>query len=80
MNLRFTGNIFMTDHRIDFAKRLNEALDEMAIPVRGRAVLLASKFEVSAKAAGKWLNGESIPEMTKLIDIALWLGKGLNGF
>ncbi|AZK37469.1 helix-turn-helix transcriptional regulator [Acinetobacter baumannii] len=68
----------MTDHRIDFAKRLNEALDEMAIPVRGRAVLLASKFEVSAKAAGKWLNGESIPEMTKLIDIALWLGKGVE--
>lgn len=68
----------MIDHKVEFSKRLNQALDEKGIPERGRTTLLSKQFSVTPKAANKWLNGESMPETEKLINIALWLGKSIE--
>lgn len=68
----------MSDHRIEFAKRLNQSMEDLNIPERGRAALLAQKFGVTPKAAGKWVNGETFPEFGKLIDIAEWLNKDVE--
>ena len=65
----------MTDHKQQFAARLNEAMAEKGLPERGRAKLLADKFSVSPKAAGKWIKGEAFPEMEKLIDISRFVEK-----
>jgi len=55
-----------------FAGRLNKALDKMTDgpPSHGRAVWLAEKMDVSPKGAGKWLNGEAMPETAKLPKLA----------
>lgn len=68
----------MTDHKQEFATRLNEAMAEKGLPERGRAKLLADKFSVSPKAAGKWVKGEAIPEMEKLIDISRFLDRTIQ--
>lgn len=50
----------------DFAKRLHQAMDQAGFEVRGRARILSKEFKISDKGAGKWLNGESIPETAKI--------------
>ncbi len=68
----------MTDHKIDFAARLNDAMDAKNMPDRGRAADMAKKFSVTPKGAGKWIKGEAIPEIGTLIEISEWLGVEIN--
>lgn len=57
----------------DFAKRLHEAMDAKDYPLRGRARILSKEFNISDKGAGKWLNGEAIPETSKIPLLAAFL-------
>ena len=58
--------------RIAFAKRLNKALDKVSEAPKdhGRALWLGKKMLGSNKAAGKWLNGETMPETAKFPRLA----------
>lgn len=56
--------------RQSFAKRLRQAALKAGMPDRGMGVQLASVAGTTPKAAGKWLNGESIPRQEKLALIA----------
>ncbi|WP_288364765.1 hypothetical protein [uncultured Acinetobacter sp.] len=58
----------------EFAKRLHKAMDMAGYPVRGRARILSQKFQISDKGAGKWLNGEAIPETSKIPLLSGFLG------
>lgn len=57
----------------EFAKRLHQAMDEALYPIRGRARILSREFNISDKGAGKWLNGDAIPETSKIPLIAHFL-------
>ncbi len=57
----------------DFAKRLHKAMDSKGYPRRGRARILSKEFNISDKGAGKWLNGEAIPETSKIPLLAAFL-------
>ncbi|MDQ1210582.1 SOS-response transcriptional repressor LexA [Acinetobacter baylyi] len=57
----------------EFAKRLHDAMDKKGYPVRGRARVLSKEFYISDKGAGKWLNGDAIPETSKIPLIAKFL-------
>lgn len=57
----------------DFAKRLHDAMDKQGYPVRGRARVLSKEFHISDKGAGKWLNGDAIPETSKIPLLANFL-------
>ncbi|WP_228130891.1 hypothetical protein [Acinetobacter gyllenbergii] len=57
----------------DFAKRLHKGMDLIGYPVRGRARILSREFNISDKGAGKWLNGETIPETSKIPHLANFL-------
>jgi len=61
--------------REDFSRRLNEALDARGYPPknRGRQTALADAMDVSQGAARKWLEGESFPDLDKIVDLALKL-------
>lgn len=72
--------------RAEFSKRLNHACTQAGIRSRGRAVDIQSELkkfgiEASTTGIGKWLNGDSIPELDKLQVLAkllnvrpAWLG------
>lgn len=73
------------DSKETFSARLNEALDDAGFTPKhqGRQVALAKKYGVSQKGARKWLEGEAIPEFTRLAQIAIdfsvsieWLALG----
>lgn len=68
----------MTDHLAEFSDRLNEALEKKGLPVRGRATELANYFKITPKAAGKWINGEALPDTKRIIDLSKWLGVGVE--
>lgn len=57
----------------EFAKRLHQAMDNAGFEMRGRARILSKEFKVSDKGAGKWLNGEAIPETSKIPLLANFL-------
>ncbi|MDA3556644.1 S24 family peptidase [Acinetobacter sp. AOR15_HL] len=57
----------------EFAKRLHKAMDKASYPLRGRARVLSKEFNISDKGAGKWLNGDAIPETSKIPLIAQFL-------
>lgn len=59
--------------KLEFAKRLHQGMDLVGHPVRGRARILSREFDISDKGAGKWLNGEAIPEMSKIPHLAEFL-------
>lgn len=61
----------MTDNEA-FSLRLNQMLDDLDIPKRGRLVLLAKRYGVTHPSARKWLVGEGYPDIVKLIDLAKW--------
>lgn len=56
-----------------FAQRLHEAMDAQGYSKRGRARILSKEFGISDKGAGKWLNGEAIPETSKIPILAQFL-------
>lgn len=64
------------DPRIEFPTRLHEALTAAGFPAEGsgRQQALAKLLKVSQQAAGKWLRGESLPELARVIEIALATG------
>lgn len=68
------------DARIDFPVRLNQALDAAGFAPEGsgRQQALASKMKVSQQAAGKWLRGETLPELARVIEIALFTGHNVE--
>ena len=57
----------------EFAIRLQQAMDSKNYPLRGRARILSKEFDISDKAASKWLNGEAIPETSKIPILARFL-------
>lgn len=59
--------------KLAFAQRLHEAMDAQGYSKRGRARILSKEFGVSDKGAGKWLNGEAIPETSKIPVLAQFL-------
>lgn len=60
------------DEKQAFSARLNLVLDEEGLPPkgRGRQNKLASDWDLSQKGVRKWLEGEGIPETTRLIEMA----------
>ncbi len=69
-----------TDFRRMFAERFNTALDRHAhIPrSHGRGQAVASLFGITRATAGKWLNGEGLPELWRLPSIAKLLNVDVN--
>ncbi len=63
------------ERRQAFAARLNEALDDIKFPAkgRGRQQALADQMQVSQKGARKWLEGEAMPEQIRMEAMADWL-------
>lgn len=61
-----------------FSARLREICEDAEMPERGRQTLLAKQFSVSQQAAKKWLSGESLPELDKVVAIADWAGVTVN--
>jgi transcriptional regulator with XRE-family HTH domain len=59
--------------REEFAQRLALACKEAGLDDHGRGMSIARALNVSAKAASKWLNGESIPRQDKLNQLANFL-------
>lgn len=55
-----------------FSVRLNEVADNLKLPPKqqGRQTHAARRWGVSQAAARKWLEGESIPEMQRIIAIS----------
>lgn len=67
----------VTDNeRQAFSERLNKVLDDRKTPPKGagRQIALATEWEVSQKGARKWLEGEAIPELARLISMATKYG------
>ncbi|MBR8435237.1 helix-turn-helix transcriptional regulator [Burkholderia cenocepacia] len=63
----------VTDYeRQAFSERLNKVLDACDTPPKGagRQKTVAERWAVSQKGARKWLEGEAIPESTRLIAMA----------
>ncbi|MDN7490550.1 hypothetical protein QZM35_22830 [Burkholderia sp. AU45274] len=61
------------DEKQAFSARLNRILDEIdGYPKKGggRQVKLGKDWDVTQKAARKWLEAESIPELTRLMSMA----------
>jgi len=54
--------------RAEFSKRLNELCDEKGLPLKGqgRQLAVAKLFGVSQKGARKWLEGEAMPETSRM--------------
>lgn len=63
-----------SDPKIEFAQRLNQALNEMQPPAPGegdgRQDFVASLFGVDQTGARKWLRGEGFPAIGRAIQIA----------
>lgn len=67
-----------------FATRLRDALDASGFERgRGRTSKLAARYNVSRETARKWLGGQSLPEMERMIALATqtsvnfeWLATG----
>jgi transcriptional regulator with XRE-family HTH domain len=58
-----------------FAQRLHVTLDLAGVEKgRGRTKRLADHFAVTRETARKWLNGQSLPELERMLDIAKRLG------
>jgi phage repressor protein C with HTH and peptisase S24 domain len=73
--------------RREFSKRLNEALDAIGFPPKGkgRQLALGRAMKISQKGARKWLEGEALPteaNRRKLVDLCkanyewLFAGRG----
>lgn len=56
-----------------FVLRLKTALSQAGIPEWGAGARLAKRTEKTAKAASKWLSGESMPSRGNMLAIAEWL-------
>lgn len=70
----------MPSERENFAKRLNEALDDAGVPAKGmgRQSALVRMSGVSHRLAKQWLDGEEFPKTSKLVMMANELGVRSN--
>lgn len=77
----------MTNEKLKFAERLNQALDYSGIPPKGkgRQIKVAEIFSVSQESVRKWLEGKSFPDTKRILKIAKklnvdaqWLLTGLE--
>lgn len=61
-----------SDDREGFARRLNEALDQIDFPSkgRGRQVELGKRMGVSQRSAGMWLEGTTMPTLKRVHALA----------
>lgn len=75
------------DEKLAFAERLNATLDARNYPEkgRGRQIALGKDMGVSQNGARKWLEGESMPEIARMVEMAKrfnvsfeWLATGRN--
>lgn len=66
----------MKNEMAEFSKRLNLVADQNAMPAKGsgRQGAMAALFGVSQKGARKWLEGEAIPKLARLNEIAKHFG------
>ncbi len=54
-----------------FAERLQEACNAADIPQgRARSGSIAQRFGVSTEAVRQWLNGQAVPEMSRLLELS----------
>ena len=62
----------MNNEKQNFAARLNEALDDAGIPLKGmgRQSSLVRMLGVSHRLAKKWLDGEEFPPTSKMVRLA----------
>lgn len=72
--------VMNSNEKRDFAQRMNKVADMLGIPPKGsnRQELLGRVFGVSQESARKWLSGESIPQVSKCIEIAKRAGVGFE--
>lgn len=66
--------------KIAFAKRLNQALDDIGWPARGRAPKLKGTLRdsISIVAIRKWLLGDGMPEMKRIGELSQITGKSVQ--
>lgn len=63
----------------EFAARMNEICDDKGLTkAHGRQAELGRKFDVTPKAARRWLLGLGLPELVMAIRIAEWADVNLN--
>ena len=62
----------MNNEKRNFAARLNEALDDAGVPMKGmgRQSTLVRMLGVSHRVAKKWLDGEEFPPTSKMVRLA----------
>ncbi len=59
----------LNNKKEEFSKRLNLILDAAGVPIKGkgRQEYISKQFDVSNKGAWKWLNGDAIPQMVRIM-------------
>lgn len=68
----------MSNNLEDFSIRLNEILDDIGVPRRGRLVTLARRFNITHPSAKKWMDGQGYPDTDRLIELAKWGNTSLD--
>jgi hypothetical protein len=65
----------MTSPHAAFARRLGQALDHSGFTRgRGRTTALATRYAVSRETSRKWLTGLAMPELERIIELAMHSG------
>jgi SOS-response transcriptional repressor LexA len=66
--------------RDDFSRRLNQAFDDLGWKKSGRPAKLASLLQdkISQPAVRKWFNGEGLPSMPRLKELARLTGRSIE--
>jgi transcriptional regulator with XRE-family HTH domain len=68
----------MKDARLAFADRLKQMCADKDLREHGRQAALARLLKISQPAVKKWFDGEALPEMEKLVDLAIWGGVAIE--
>ncbi len=67
-----------TAARHAFAQRLTEICVDKGVKDHGKQRFLAGLLKVSQPAVGKWFNGDSFPELDKMVQLADWASVNLD--
>ena len=70
----------MNNEKKNFSDRLNEALDDAGVPLKGmgRQSNLVRMLGISHRVAKKWLDGDEFPPTSKMVKLATELGVRSN--
>ena len=70
----------MTSEKEKFARRLNQALDDVGLARmgQGRQTSLARDMNLPSQVVGKWLKGEDYPKTSQLVKLAQYTGVRSN--